>query len=212
MNYINRINSDDPYRSMRIYECLDNLERELVAAEGVLNFSKRERKTLAAAIEKLRREKEGYLVERLQISLLEQKPVHFLTDRRVPHFLDEDFTYVRPWAYDYRRGGLREVKSFKELYVDLLSLLFEKEPEAIREFVHQSKMNGRTRSYFASSPDGMDSPVYLSDGLYMETKFSANAIRDMIRKVFRELGKNDRDLRLYFAKEMRGGVTFSQQK
>lgn len=187
-----------PYSSIKIYACLEIIANELVSLRNALPLSEEDMEKIQEAIELIEKVRPQFAIERIQISFIDEKPALTLLDTNKAHSLHENFKFIRPYGYKYRRGPLIRVSTFKELYISVVELFYKKNPLIIRGFIDKSKMNGQKRAYFSNSPVFLVKPYRIDNNLFIETKFSANGIRDMLLKLFREFNEDHLTFKIYF--------------
>lgn len=101
--------------------------------------------------------------------LVESERVVRALDKREPHSLDEDFTYKRPYGFTLEGRAYLDLRTWRTLYVRLCQLLVERDRE------HFLKQFG------THNQSALRSPYKVTDDIFVETHYSANAIRDNIR-------------------------------
>lgn len=186
-----------PSASMDVYELLNQLQEVYTSIYGKLSDSK-EQRILDKKIRALEREKSRYYRSMTQASFLEGVE-RFRIDPSQPHYLREEFTYARPYQYKFD-GKVHRVKSFRAMYVRLLKTLYRREKEKLVEVCLHPSMQGKSVPYFNENGKDMRVPREVAKGFYCEAGLNANAIRDNIVRVFRELGIAGSRFEVYFEK------------
>lgn len=186
-----------PSVSMDIYELLQKLEVEYEQILVKLSDPK-EVRVVEKRIRTLRREKARYFRSMTQASFLEGVE-RFRIDPEQPHFLYEEFTYARPYQYKFD-GRVHKVKSFRALYVRLLKTLHRMDRNRLLEVCFKPSMQLPSSDQFNETGDRMRVPREVAKGFYCETGLKANAFRDNISKIFRELEIDGARLEVYFDK------------
>ena len=102
------------------------------------------------------------------------------------HALQENYVHKRPHAFELR-GQKIYVTNWKEMLVETCNILAEINPDLINNFPKNPRFNGRKSQYFRLNDPGlMRSPFKLDYlDMYVETNFSANAIRNLIIKMIK---------------------------
>ena len=123
----------------------------------------------------------------------------YLVDTEVEHNLYEDLTYKRPCAFKIEEQKF-EVKDFKGCLVETINYLAKKNPNIVRSFVNDPKMNGKKVIYFSNKKlPTMRSPREVKGAnIYIETNLSANGIRNLLIKVLKKYNIKLSDYKIYF--------------
>ncbi len=199
MDFINKIQKNAPDQSMELYDHLEVVENILLELNLILSLTQTEKSELLEFTDRISDLREGLFINSYQASFIDEF-LSFATDPKRPHSLNEDFTFARPIGYDIYRGKRIEVTTFKGLYISLCEYFLRKDTILFYGFCELSSMNGTKRNYFGRTPKGMIAPFALDRDLYIETAFSANRIRDLLRNILREYNIESSTVRLYFRK------------
>lgn len=98
--------------------------------------------------------------------------------------LDHDFTYTKPEGYRLYRGEIVSISSYYDLYVSLCEYFYKLNPVIFRSFPQKTDFNGWKRTYFSLEKNKIRNAVLIGNSVYIETKFPANKIRDLLIKMF----------------------------
>lgn len=98
--------------------------------------------------------------------------------------LDHDFTYTKPEGYRLYRGEIVTISSYYDLYVSLCEYFYKLNPVIFRSFPQKTDLNGWKRTYFSLEKNKIRNGVLIGNSVYIETKFPANKIRDLLIKIF----------------------------
>lgn len=98
--------------------------------------------------------------------------------------LDHDFTYTKPEGYRLYRGEIVTISSYYDLYVSLCEYFYKLNPVIFRSFPQKTDFNGWKRTYFSLEKNKIRNGVLIGNSVYIETKFPANKIRDLLIKIF----------------------------
>ena len=98
--------------------------------------------------------------------------------------LDHDFTYTKPEGYRLYRGEIVTISSYYDLYVSLCEYFYKLNPVIFRSFPQKTDFNGWKRTYFSLEKNKIRNAVLIGNSVYIETKFPANKIRDLLIKMF----------------------------
>lgn len=107
-----------------------------------------------------------------------------LVDNKVEHTLYEDYIHKRPAGFSIE-GNYIEANEWKNVLLETLNYLVEKDKNIIINFVNDKSMNGKKVTYFASNEkDIARSPKKIKNvNIFVETNQSANLIRNLIVKI-----------------------------
>jgi hypothetical protein len=119
-------------------------------------------------------------------------------DSTVEHSLLENLTHVRPHGFVFMNDTLTTVKTWKEMLIALCLRLHEIDSTKLGQFPGMPHLNGKKNSYFSTTPEGMREPKPVTEGIFLETNQSANALRNLMVKVLKAYGYKVRDLKVYF--------------
>jgi hypothetical protein len=108
--------------------------------------------------------------------------------------LSDDFTGKRPIAIILGDGIQTVVRSWKDVLVETCRLLIQLDEN---KFKNLENINGM-KSYISSKSLGMRKPISILDSMFIETNLSANAIRDLIKRMFVAYDRNNKEYKVYF--------------
>ncbi|WP_294170237.1 hypothetical protein [uncultured Clostridium sp.] len=122
----------------------------------------------------------------------------YLVDSEVEHNLYEDLTHKRPCAIKIE-GNRIEIKDWKSALVETINYLATKDPDMIRSFVDNPKMNGKKRIYFSrvELPTMIAAREIKNANIYIETNLSANGIRNLLIKMLNKYNIKLSDYKIY---------------
>ena len=122
----------------------------------------------------------------------------FLVDSKQEHTLYEDFTHTRPCAFKIE-GTRVEIKDWKGVLVQTINYLAKKDPNIVRSFVDDSKMNGKKVIYFSrvKLPTMRAVVEIKSVNIYVATNLSANGIRNLLIKMLNKYNIKLSDYKIY---------------
>lgn len=108
---------------------------------------------------------------------------------------NQAWTFQKPVAFSFT-GTRREVSTFKDVLLGLAQILSDREPQRFWEKVSQLQ-SSRGRRYYTSQHDSLQEPRQIgSTGIWVETCFSANAIRDRCHELLAAFGHAPDELRV----------------
>lgn len=122
----------------------------------------------------------------------------YLVDTNIEHNLYEDLTHKRPCAFKIE-GKRIEIKDWKGVLIETIKYLSIKNPNILKTFVDNPKMNGRKVVYFSNTNiPTMRAPRKIdSASIYIETNLSANGIRNLLVKVLGKYNIKLNDYKIY---------------
>ena len=122
----------------------------------------------------------------------------FVVDRTKPHTLNENMKHIRPFGFTFKDDDFVEAHSWKKLYVKVCQMFYGDNRDKFLSFINKTYMNGDKRDYFSKKDESMIEPFKLDDDFFIETKFDANTIRDLVSRILKELGYNTDSFIVYF--------------
>lgn len=122
----------------------------------------------------------------------------YLVDMEVEHNLYEDLTHKRPCAFKIEDTKV-EIKDWKGALVQTINYLAKKDPNIVRSFVDDFKMNGKKVIYFSRVKlPTMRAPREIKlANIYVETNLSANGIRNLLIKMLNKYRIKLSDYKIY---------------
>lgn len=81
----------------------------------------------------------------------------YKVDDKKPHYLYEDFTNKRPVAFSLE-GKRYPVRDWNKLLIMVCEILYKKNPKLFQSFIDDATMQGRTRTYFSTTPSNIVDP------------------------------------------------------
>lgn len=123
-------------------------------------------------------------------------------DQTIPHTLDENFTYKRPYGFIFGEAAVKGLKTWKSLYLYLLNILqaadhnkFASLPQTVR-FI-----SSRGNPLISSDLNLLRVGEKLSCGLYAEVNFSANTIRNNIQDLLEYFRLDPKGMKIYLRED-----------
>lgn len=105
-------------------------------------------------------------------------------DREVPHLLNEDFTFKRPFGFILDGHATSGVTTWQRLYELVCRHLIEQDEDRFRSLQdHPDFISSRGHHNVTSDPNSLRKAMKLADGLFVESNLSANSIRDVIARL-----------------------------
>jgi len=123
-------------------------------------------------------------------------------DKTQNHYLDENFTYKRPYGFILANTAYKGIKTWRNLYIILLKYLKTADPKKFANLVQEEKFVSKKGNYiFSSDKSSLRTPVKLSSGFYTELNLSANHICKNIKELLLHFSINPRDLKIYLRED-----------
>jgi hypothetical protein len=123
-------------------------------------------------------------------------------DRDVPHSLDEDFTWKRPYGFILLGRGTTGITTWKRLFELFCLQLLARDRDRFRSLVkHPEFVSKRGHHSFSHTRVPLRSALQLDTDLFTEINLSANSIRDTIRRMLVILEIPIADLKVFLRED-----------
>lgn len=123
-------------------------------------------------------------------------------DKEVPHTLEESFIYKRPYGYVLSGRAFKELVTWKNLYVTLCRQVAATDEKCFLALPENPDFTTRQgNKLFSREQSDLRVGMMIRDGIYAETHFSANSIRDCIKKVLDTFSIAHGDMKLYLRED-----------
>ena len=129
----------------------------------------------------------------IQLSLFEDLEQE---DKKDYLTVNDDFTYTKPKGFRFIEGVYKEANSFKDLYIEILNELYDKDPALFQSIENKSRFNGVKKPYFAKEKSKLHKPVKIGQ-IYAETHFNTNQIRNMLIRLLKLFDLEENELKIY---------------
>lgn len=113
----------------------------------------------------------------------ENKRIKKSLDELEKHFLDEDFTYKKPFGFTIEGKGYQNVDKWKRIYFLTLNYLYDVKSDFEKILTAEEFISNRGNKDFSKNPSDLRIGKPVKNGIYAETNLSANQIRDRIKKL-----------------------------
>jgi hypothetical protein len=118
-------------------------------------------------------------------------------DRAVPHRLNEDFRYKRPYGFVLRGRAFKDIVTWRRVYELVCQELNILNPELMAGLPDNPDfVSNRGNRAFTRNPSGLRAPMEVTDKLFAEVNLSANSIRDNILLLLHTFGIPKTDMKL----------------
>jgi hypothetical protein len=123
-------------------------------------------------------------------------------DESVPHTLDEIFKYKRPYGFVLLDSAYKGLKTWKNLYIQVLKELKNYEPQRFSKLPEEKRfISNRGNPLFSRKKDGLRVAERLDSDFYVEVNLSANSIKDSIIGLLSYFDINSKEMRIYLRED-----------
>jgi hypothetical protein len=123
-------------------------------------------------------------------------------NREEPHLLSEDFTFKRPFGFILCGRAFKNVNTWRRMFELVCRELSRRDPETFASLPDKKIFkNSRGKSTFAESPEPLRAAIKLTDGVYGEVNLSANALRDVMRKLLKVYQIPNEDMTVFLRQD-----------
>ena len=108
-------------------------------------------------------------------------------DREVPHNLDEDFRFKRRFGFVLDGQATTGITTWQRLYELVCKFLVARDESFFRSLRDSENfISNRGNRSIDTDSNSLRKAMPIASGLFIESNFSANSIRDMIRRLLTE--------------------------
>ena len=123
-------------------------------------------------------------------------------DQTVPHTLNENFTYKRPYGFILGETAYKGLKTWKTLYLLVLDMLQTTDPEKFAALPETERfISNRGNPLFSIDQTILRVGEKLPSDLYAEVNLSANMIRDNLHDLLEHFGLDPRTMKIYLRED-----------
>jgi hypothetical protein len=123
-------------------------------------------------------------------------------DQKVPHSLEEDFSYKRPVGFKVGDLSFPDLNSWALILENLCMHLFSLDPDTYQETPDNDKLlSVRGNKFYSRIPEDLRVPREFCGGVFVETNLSANQIRDNIKKLLQVFGIPGRSFEVFLRED-----------
>jgi hypothetical protein len=127
-------------------------------------------------------------------------------DKSTPHQLTEDFTYKRPYGFVLAENAYKGLKTWKSLYIHVLSILDRYDNTRFRSLVKESKfISKRGNPLFAKNVEPLRVAEKYDDAFFIEVNLSANMIRNNIIDLLLHFNIKPEEMKIYLREDRDAG-------
>ena len=126
-------------------------------------------------------------------------------DNSTAHTLDENFTYKRPFGFVLGNSAYKGLKTWKNLYLQVLKELKIKDSQRFAKLPDEEKfISRRGNPLFSRKKDGVRLAERFGSDFYLEMNLSANQIKSSIKDLLEYFGINYKEMKIYFREDRNG--------
>jgi hypothetical protein len=123
-------------------------------------------------------------------------------DQTVPHTLNENFTYKRPYGFILGETAYKGLKTWKTLYLLVLDMLQTADPEKFAALPEAERfISNRGKPLFSTDQTILRVGEKLPSDLYAEVNLSANMIRNNLHDLLEHFGLDPRTMKIYLRED-----------
>lgn len=123
-------------------------------------------------------------------------------DQTVPHTLNENFTYKRPYGFILGETAYKGLKTWKTLYLLVLDMLQTADPAKFAALPETERfISNRGNPLFSNDQTILRVGEKLPSDLYAEVNLSANMIRDNLHDLLEHFGLDPRAMKIYLRED-----------
>lgn len=123
-------------------------------------------------------------------------------DRSQPHTLDEDFTYKRPFGFVLQGKPYVSVPTWRRVYELVCRQLADEDPKRFAALPSNPKFTTKhNHKAFSTNPADLRVASEIAEGVYTEVHFSANDMRDSIKRLLTEFDVEHESMVIYLRED-----------
>jgi len=123
-------------------------------------------------------------------------------DREVPHGLDEDFTFKRPFGFILDGQATTGLTTWQRLYELVCANLVARDEQRMRSlYEHPDFTSNRGNRAIEHDSAKLRKALQIADGLFIESNLSANSIRDVIQRLLQQYQIPIEHMRVYLRQD-----------
>lgn len=122
-------------------------------------------------------------------------------DKKEKHYLSEDFTYKRPYGFNFNGKAYKDVTVWKRLYVLFLNYLSQHESDFKKVIFDSRFVSKKGHKSFSKDEKELRSPLKITEDIFAETNLSANDITDRMIEVLSAFGYKEEDFVVYLRED-----------
>jgi len=133
-----------------------------------------------------------------RVRALRQRVIRSL-DPSVPHTLAEDFLYKRPVAFKFGGVSFNGTTKWSQVYETFLRHLLSVNPAGFEALLDGQDF--ASTKYFSKNRSDLRKPIEVGNGVFAEMNFSANGIRDNIKRLLKAFSREENEFVVYLRED-----------
>lgn len=123
-------------------------------------------------------------------------------DKTEPHYLEENFTYKRPYGFVFGKAAYKGIKTWRMLYVKFLQELANEYSPKMNSLPNEEKfISNRGKAQFSDNASDFRVAAKINSKLYTEVNLSANSLRDNMKSLLQYVGHSEKDMKIYLRED-----------
>lgn len=123
-------------------------------------------------------------------------------DDSIPHTLDENFTYKRPYGFILQDSAYKGLKTWRSLYFQVLKELKAHDPQRFSILPEEKRfISNRGKHLFSRKNDKLRAGERFGLDFYVEVNLSANNIKNTIIDLLQHFGINYKEMKIYLRED-----------
>lgn len=123
-------------------------------------------------------------------------------DTRMPHYLEEDFSYKRPFGFELEEVPYTDLTAWQHVYEAVCGHLAKKDRSRFLQVPDDPAfISSRGKKYFSRDPGELRDAREFVSGIFAEVNLSANAIRDNIKRLLNHFSIPQKQFVAYFRED-----------
>ena len=125
-----------------------------------------------------------------------------ILNKKLPHDLNEEFKYKRPYGFVIQGVPYENKLTWSELYLQVCDYLLSLDTHRFISLDNNpNHISKRNKKYFSSNPDELRSPQKCGNIIFVEMNLSANQIRDSLKRLLKTYQIPRDDLTIYLRED-----------
>ncbi len=133
-------------------------------------------------------------------------------DKKKPHYLEENFTYKRPYGFVLNKTATKGIKTWRSMYMQILQLLGKEDSDKFNNLLNNENfITNQGHSYFSSDESELRQPAQYKDGFYAEVNLSANQITEQIENLLKHFNIEPEEMKIYLREDRDADKIFKKE-
>ena len=122
-------------------------------------------------------------------------------NKSTPHYLNENFTYKRPYGFSFKNTACIGLKTWRNFYIEFLHSMEQVDENISDVLLNKQKSIWRSEYYFSRNPNKLRYSKKVFDDCYAEMNLSANSIRDNILNIMNYYSIPSAELKIFLRED-----------